>query len=181
MIKDVLKRNKRPLLTIGLALGIILCLTGCAREKTIALIHSNDIHGTIQPYQHPLDGAKRLVGGMEALSHYIDACRAGQKNVLLIDLGDLMTGTLAANVEYKNVRGGAMVEFLNRLGYDVMGLGNHEFDLGQDNTLKLVRLARYPWLIGNIIYQESGQNFPVPPYHIFKRAGLKVGVVAMME
>jgi 2',3'-cyclic-nucleotide 2'-phosphodiesterase (5'-nucleotidase family) len=122
-----------------------------------------------------------MVGGMEALSHYINALRADLKNVLLIDGGDLMTGTLVADMEYKNVRGGAMVEFMNRLGYDVMGLGNHEFDLGQDNTLKLVRLARYPWLVANIIYQKNGQNFPVPPYHIFERAGLKVGVIAVME
>ncbi len=171
----------KQILTIGLALGIFLCLTSCAGKKTITLIHSNDIHGTVQPYQHKQDGTKRLVGGMEALSHYINACRADQKNVLLIDIGDLMTGTLAADMEYNNVRGGAMVEFMNRLGYDVMGLGNHEFDLGQDNTLKLIGLARCPWLISNIVYQENGQNFPVPPYHIFERAGLRVGVVAVME
>lgn len=174
-------RLRQQIFTVGLVLAVFLCLTNCAGEKTITLIHSNDIHGTIQPYEHNQEGTERLVGGMEALSHYINALRADQKNVLVIDLGDLMTGTLAADMEYNNVRGGAMVEFMNRLEYDIMGVGNHEFDLGQDNTLELARLARFPWLLGNIIYQKNGEHFPVPPYHIFERAGLKVGVVAVME
>jgi len=168
-------------LSIGLILGLCLGLAAPLYPKTITLIHSNDIHGIFKPYKLKLKDGERLVGGMEALSHYINELKIQEKNIFLMDLGDLMTGTLAAELDYKGAQGGAMIEFLNRLEYDVFGLGNHEFDLGQDNALKLVKLARFPSIIANIIYQKDGKNFPVDPYHIFELAGLKVGVVAVME
>ena len=154
------KSRRISLILKTLSIGLILCfclgLAAPLHPKTITLIHTNDIHGIIKPYKLKLKDGERLVGGMEALSHYINELRAQEKNMILIDLGDLMTGTLASEVDYKGVQGGAMIEFLNRLEYDVFGLGNHEFDLGQDNALKLVKLARFPSIIANIIYQKNG-------------------------
>ncbi len=168
-------------LSIGLILGFCLGLASSLHSKTITLLHSNDIHGIFKPYKLKLEDGERLVGGMEALSFYINKLRVKDEHIMLIDLGDLMTGTLATEIDYKGAQGGAMIEFLNRLRYDVMGIGNHEFDLGQENVLKLVKLARFPSVIANIIYQKNGKNFPVDPYRIFELAGLKVGVVAVME
>jgi 2',3'-cyclic-nucleotide 2'-phosphodiesterase (5'-nucleotidase family) len=78
---------------------------------------------------------------MEATSHYINAIREKEDNVLYVDTGDIMTGTLAAELKYKNVTGGLMIEFLNKLGCDIWCFGNHEFDLGPNNALGLARLG----------------------------------------
>ena len=161
------------LLVFGLACSLF--------PETITLIHSNDTHGTFKPRQITVNGRERWIGGMEAASHYINRIRASDKNVLLIDTGDLMTGTLATEIEYKGVTGGAMIEFLNRLDYDLWCFGNHDFDKGQDNALRLAGLAKFPTIMANIVYKENGKLFAAKPYHIFNISGLKVGVIAVME
>ena len=150
-------------------------------SEKIVLIHSNDTHGTFKPYEYNINGEDRLVGGMEAVSHYLNKIKAEEKNVLVIEKGDLLTGTLASEVEYKGVVGGMMMEFLNRLDYDIWSFGNHDFDKGQKNALSLSKLANFPTVMANIVYKESGELFPVNPYHIFKIGGLRVGVTAVME
>lgn len=150
-------------------------------SETIVLIHSNDIHGTFKPYKIKVKNAERLVGGMEAASHYINQIRNKEKNVLVVDLGDILTGTLASEVKYKGVAGGAMIEFLNRMDYDAWCYGNHDFDKGQRNTLRMAKLAKFPTVMANIVYKEKGKLFPAEPFHIFNVGELKVGIIAVME
>jgi 2',3'-cyclic-nucleotide 2'-phosphodiesterase (5'-nucleotidase family) len=174
---DIGSRVFRAALVLGLAFSLVCPIF----SKTITIIHSNDIHGIYKPFKIKVEEGERLIGGMEAASHYLDKIRAEENNILLIDLGDVLTGTLAADIEYKGVPGGAMIEFLNRLDYDVWCYGNHEFDKGQPNVLKLVEVARFPSVMSNIVYEKSGKPFTPNPYHIIDLAGLKVGVIAVME
>ncbi len=118
---------------------------------------------------------------MGAASHYINEIRAREKNVLVIETGDILTGTLAVEMEYRGVIGGVMIEFLNRLGYDVWSYGNHDFDKGQHNAIKLSKLAEFPTVMANIVYKKNGSLFPAEPYHIFEEDGLRVGVIAVMH
>lgn len=150
-------------------------------SKTITLIHSNDTHGTYKPRKIKWDGQERLIGGMESVSHYLNAIRESDRDIMLIDLGDLLTGTLAAEIRYQGVIGGAMIEFLNRLGYEVWCYGNHEFDRGQQTALGLSKLAKFPTVMANLVYKKNGRLFPAEPYHIFGKAGLRVGIIAVME
>jgi 2',3'-cyclic-nucleotide 2'-phosphodiesterase (5'-nucleotidase family) len=149
--------------------------------ETVVLLHSNDTHGIYKPYKMKLNGGDRLIGGMEATSHYINSLRDNEENVLLIDLGDLMTGTMAAELEYEGVTGGAMIEFLNRMKCDLWCLGNHDFDLGKNNAMSLVRLAKFPTVMANIEYKETGKPFPVKPYQVITIQGTRVGFVGVME
>jgi 5'-nucleotidase len=109
---------KRAFLLV-LVSGLILAVVCPLFPEKITLIHSNDTHGNFKSYMTKVDGGEKLIGGMEAASHYINEIRAREKNVLLIETGDILTGTLAAEIEYEGVAGGAMMEFLNRLDYDV--------------------------------------------------------------
>ncbi len=167
--------------SVVLILGFVFSINCPLFPETINFLHSNDTHGTFKPCRIKIENAERLVGGMEAASHYINEIRATEESVLLIETGDILTGTLAADIEYKGVIGGAMIEFLNRLDYDVWCLGNHDFDRGQRNALGLARLAKFPSVMANIVYKESGKLFPVKPYHIFEVGGVKIGVIAVME
>jgi 2',3'-cyclic-nucleotide 2'-phosphodiesterase (5'-nucleotidase family) len=162
-------------------MGLIVALVCPLFPEEITFIHSNDTHGNFKSYKTKVEGGERLIGGMEATSHYINEIRAKEKNVLLIEAGDILTGTLAAEIEYEGVTGGAMMEFLNRLDYDAWSYGNHDFDRGKRNALGLAKLAKFPTVMANIIYKKSGKLFPAEPYHIFEVGGIKVGVIAVME
>jgi 2',3'-cyclic-nucleotide 2'-phosphodiesterase (5'-nucleotidase family) len=118
---------------------------------------------------------------MEAASHYISALRKKEEATLLIDLGDISTGTLAAEIEYQGVIGGAMMEFLNRLGYEVWCYGNHEFDRGKQTALGLSKLAGFPTVMANIVSKRDRKLFPAEPFHIFDKADLQVAIIAVME
>ncbi len=149
--------------------------------ETVVLLHSNDIHGIYKPFKLKTDGADRLVGGMEAASHYIDLLRAKEKNVLFVDCGDLMTGTMAAELEYKGVTGGVMIEFLNRLKCDMWCIGNHDFDLGRKNALKLVGLAQFPTVMANLVYKEDKNPFLSNPYYVLDIQDIRIGFIGLME
>jgi 5'-nucleotidase len=171
----------KRILSIGI---IIAALTGIPRlllSEEITLIFSNDIHGTYKPSLFKSDTGERLVGGMEAASHYLNLIRKIDKNTLLIDGGDLLTGTLVADLNYKSIIGGAMVEFLNRLEYDVWCLGNHDFDKGSHNALGLINLGKFPSLMANVVQKKNGKLIIPQPYAIFNRGGIRIGIIAVME
>ncbi len=150
-------------------------------SETIVFLHSNDTHGIYKPLKIKTKDGERLVGGMEATFHYISAIREKESHVLFVDTGDIMTGTLAAELEHKNVIGGLMIEFLNSLGCDIWCFGNHEFDLGLQNALGLSRLAKFPTVMSNIVYKNSGDLIPVKPWHIRKVGELDVGFIGVMS
>jgi 2',3'-cyclic-nucleotide 2'-phosphodiesterase (5'-nucleotidase family) len=180
----VLKKYNR-LFIILLVLFILSLSFSCQKQISepvaIHLVHSNDTHGTFMPYTI-MDGEKqRLIGGMEAAYHYLNEIRKSSNEILLMDAGDIMTGTLATQMEYKGVLGGVMIEFMNLLGYDVWCYGNHAFDKGQENAKGLERLADFPTVLTNIVYKEDGRLFADKPYVILKKAGLKIGVIGVME
>ncbi len=176
-------RSKSGLISLiaFLALSLSTCTNSQSDTETLLIIHSHDTHGTFLPYNLKIDETKRMVGGMEAFSHYLNGLRKREHNVLLIDTGDVMTGTLAAKIEYNGVKGGAMMEFMNRLGYDVWCLGNHTFDQGQENAKALLSLASFPTVLCNLVYKNNKQLFAPQPYAILKIGKLNVGIIGVME
>jgi len=175
------KIPKQAFLLFFLALSLFTCAKNQSGPETLLVIHSNDTHGTYLPYMLKIDGNKRPVGGMEAVSHYLNVLRGREQNVLLIDTGDVMTGTLATKIEYKGVKGGVMMEFMNRLGYDVWCLGNHAFDQGQENAKALLSMAAFPTVLCNLVYKNDKRLFAPHPYAVFKMGNLKVGIIGVME
>jgi len=124
-------------LALIVALGIA-GLSGCAtsgdsptaRPITLTLLHTNDTHSHLEPF--PRDGELSAgnqgpqQGGIARRKALIDAIRAREPNVLLVDAGDNFQGTIF----YNAWKGSAEIMALNALGYDAVTLGNHEFDRG---------------------------------------------------
>ena len=150
-------------------------------SETIVFLHSNDTHGIYKPFKIKTDDSERWVGGMETTWHYLNEIREKEDHVFYVDTGDIMTGTLAAELKYKNVTGGLMIEFLNELGCDVWCFGNHDFDLGPNNALGLTRLGNFPTVMSNIVYKKTGELLPVKPYHISSIGELNVGFIGIMS
>ena len=70
------------------------------------------------------------------------------------------------------------IEATNLMGFDVGTLGNHEFDEGGAEALRLVRRARYPYVAANTVTRQGGEPI-LPPYRIVERSGVKVGFIGV--
>lgn len=178
-VSDTAGLTKKTALPVVVSLLLLFSLP--AFSKTVTILHSNDTHGKFLPYEIEVNGKTRWIGGMEAVSHYLNQVRKSDDNVLVIDKGDIMTGTLASALLHNEAVGGYMIEFLNRLDYSLWNLGNHEFDNGWENALRLKALADFPTVMANLVYEKNKEPFVEKPYHVFDAGGIKVGIIAVME
>ncbi len=120
-------------------------------ESPVAqLLYFQDVHDIAPVPQE--DGEH---GGIARLATVLNEARATGTPDLTISGGDLGGGTLFGAV----FRGEAMVKALNRVGTDVAGFGNHDFDYGVDQTHKLVSLSTFPWVASNISNTSNGKPF----------------------
>jgi 2',3'-cyclic-nucleotide 2'-phosphodiesterase (5'-nucleotidase family) len=100
-------------------------------------MHTNDTHANLDSI------AKKMTA--------INQVRATKPNSLLLDAGDVLTGTLYFN-EYKGL---ADLEFMNLAGYDAMTFGNHEFDLGTATLANFVKDAQFPFVSANVNFSQD--------------------------
>ena len=70
------------------------------------------------------------------------------------------------------------IHAMNRIGFDVGTLGNHEFDEGTREALRLVGMAKFPYLAANTVDRDTGALL-LPPYRIVERDGVKVGFIGV--
>jgi 2',3'-cyclic-nucleotide 2'-phosphodiesterase (5'-nucleotidase family) len=107
------------------------------QKYSLAIMHTNDTHANLD------NAAKKVV----AINKY----RTANPNALLLDAGDVLTGTLYFN-EYKGL---ADLEFMNLVGYDAMTFGNHEFDSGTGVLADFVKNAKFPFVSANVDFSKD--------------------------
>lgn len=147
-------------------------------SKTITVIGTTDMHGNIWGYSYE-DNKETKNNGMARVYSYVKEVRAENPgNVVLIDNGDLVQGTILTDDIYNKQKGNhPVISTMNYMGYDAMVLGNHEFNWGPDLILRLKKLAKFPILGANVKY-KNGKKF-VEPYTIVNRGGVKVGIIGI--
>ena len=140
----------------------------------LTILHTNDVHSRIEPF--PMDGSRNEgLGGVAKRSTLISRIREEQKNILLLDAGDIFQGT-----PYFNFFGGEIeMKLMSELGYDAATIGNHDFDGGIDGLEKQLVNANFPLLISNYNFNDTILNGKTKPYKIFNKGGLKVGVFGL--
>ncbi len=140
----------------------------------LTILHTNDVHSRLDPF--PMDGSKNQgLGGVAKRATLIKRIRKEQKNVLLLDAGDIFQGT-----PYYNFFGGEIeMKVMSELGYDAATLGNHDFDGGLDGLeLQLVH-TKFPLISSNYDFSNTVMNKKTIPYTIFKKDGIKIGVFGL--
>ena len=159
-------------LFLTLAMACSLAVTAGAVEVTsaaasdpdltgsIVILHTNDVHGGISGYAK----AAALKQSYQKRGAY----------VLLLDAGDFIQGDPTVSAS----QGATAIELMNLAGYDAAALGNHEFDYGYDNLVKLSAEAKFPFLSANTLYNGKtafGDNkiFTAPTN------GTKIGVFGL--
>lgn len=111
-------------------------------EFTLTIIHTNDLHSHDEPYR--LDG--KIVGGAGRIGHVIRQLKEKNKDALVVDAGDIFQGSML----YTHYHGAVEVELLNKLGYDIYTIGNHEFDDGPENLGQQLKKAKFDVVNANM-------------------------------
>lgn len=197
-------RGRRRLIAIFVALVTALASLGAlatpasADKKAdppgqlvqIQLLAFNDYHGHVQSTTPgTVNGIP--AGGGEYLSAMLKTLRKGNKYSLTVAAGDLIGGSPAFSGLFHDE---PSVESLNAMGLDVSSVGNHEFDEGVTELLRMqdggchpvdgcyfpgtpFAGANFQWLAANTV-DEDGKT-PLPPYWVKKFEGVKIGFIGM--
>ncbi len=128
--------------------------------KTI-ILHSNDVHGQIDGYAY-----------IAGLRNYLKSLGA---EVILVDAGDFSQGS----VYVISTKGNAAVEMMNAAEYDVVTLGNHEFDFGYEQLMNNLSKATFQTICCNVTLDETGELILPPSTILTTEAGLKIGFVGV--
>lgn len=126
---------------------------GEAITTHVTIAHTNDVHGHIE------ENTNGKEFGYAKIATLIKEWRAENPNFLLMDAGDTFQGTVFVN----QFKGESIVPILNYLNYNTMAAGNHEFDFGYEQLLKLKDMLRYPMISANV-YTQDGKHLLVPTY-----------------
>jgi 5'-nucleotidase len=140
----------------------------------ICILHTNDWHSRIEPF--PMDGSKwQGTGGAAHRASLIQAIRKEEKNVLLLDAGDVFQGTPYFNYYHGELE----FKLMSYMGYDAATLGNHDFDAGLEGLYKQLPNATFPFLTANYDFSQTMLKNAFAPYKIFIKEGVKIGVFAV--
>lgn len=173
--------RRKEFIQKSLSAGLVVATGGFPVEafakgdiQKVTILHTNDQHSRIEPF--PMDGSKyQGLGGFAQRSHLIQQIRQQEKNVLLLDSGDIWQGT-----PYFNLFGGALeYQLMNDMKYDASTLGNHDFDAGIEGLVKHMPVLNFPFLNANYDFSDSELQGKIKPYKIFKLDEIKVGVLGL--
>jgi len=145
-----------------------------ANQVKLTILHTNDVHSRIDPY--PNDGRPNAgLGGMARRATLVSQIRAQEKNVLLLDSGDIWQGT-----PYFNLFDGELeYKLMTQMQYDASTLGNHDFDNGLAGLQRQLPNAGFPFLTANYDFSRTILKNRFLDYKIFSKEGVKIGVFGL--
>ncbi|MEA4985400.1 Trifunctional nucleotide phosphoesterase protein YfkN [bioreactor metagenome] len=166
-----MKQIKIPL-TVLLLLPFLLLFS--QQNNKLVILHTNDTHSQLEP---TAPDAVRYpdMGGYARRLGVINQIRQEEANVLLVDAGDFSQGT----PYYNFFKGRVEVQGINKMEYDAVALGNHEFDNGMDTLAAILRLAKFPLVVSNYDVSESAIAEFVKPYLVVEKGGIRIGIFAL--
>ena len=171
------RRNFIKKTSASLALASVGGLTfkSCeTKPKHITILHTNDTHSQIEPFD-PNHHKFANKGGVARRASLIQKVRNENPNTLLLDAGDIFQGT-----PYFNFFGGE-IEFklMSLLKYDAATMGNHDFDNSIEGFHHQLPNANFDFVCANYDFKNTILNTLVKPYKIFLKDGVKIGVFGL--
>jgi 5'-nucleotidase len=151
---------------------------------TVTILAMNDFHGAL--YEEPLpENPGTAIGGLPWVAGALEALRAEDPDLVLLDAGDIFQGSWPVNA----TQGRGSIEALNLIGVDAAAVGNHDFDYGgvegghsKRGALEAAgERAQFAWLAANI-HQADEQRWQPPgfaPWTVIERKGKRLGVIGL--
>ncbi|MCC6248705.1 MAG: bifunctional metallophosphatase/5'-nucleotidase [Rubrivivax sp.] len=191
----------------------ITWLAGCALEPPrptepvhVKVLAINDFHGNLKPssggirIKDPADATKTVVvpaGGSEHLATLVAQVRAKSPNHIFVAAGDLVGATPLLSALFRDE---PTIESLGLMGLEVSAVGNHEFDKGADELLRLqaggcsvkpgsgsaepcqgphpFKGAAFKYLAASTVVNATGRTL-LPPYHVKRFQGIPVAFIGL--
>lgn len=173
----------RKLLAGGLAALMLVSTLPAALaaegDTTLTIIATSDTHGNVWGWSYE-DGKESTAGSLAQVSSYVKSLRDAGENVILVDNGDTIQGTIMSDdLANKNPDDPhPVIAAMNYMGYDAMGLGNHEFNWGVTNMKKILGQAEFPVLCSNIRDGKGELVARDGAWTMVEKAGIKVAIIA---
>lgn len=171
--RDFIQKTAASSALLGLS-GVSLSSFSTVDTKKITILHTNDTHSHIDPF--PADHPKNPnMGGAARRAAIIESIRKEEKNVLLLDAGDIFQGT-----PYFNYYGGELeFKLMSMMQYDLATMGNHDFDNGIDGFYAQLPHAKFDFVSTNYDFKNTVLNGIVKPYKIIFKDGIKIGIFGL--
>jgi 5'-nucleotidase/UDP-sugar diphosphatase len=168
-------------------------------EKPLTILHTNDLHSHLLGFSPNIDysplktGDDRTMGGWSRIAAAIKSEKAKRTNpTLVLDAGDFLMGSLFHMVAREE---GIELRLLKEMGYDVVTLGNHEFDLGPEGLARILdsahRKGGTPEIVfSNAIFDKQNSEDDtleeifakglVKPYIVKQMQGIRIGFYGIL-
>lgn len=158
-------------------IAVLLAASMICSAQDLVILHVNDTHSHEEPLRERSNPGAGLGGVIERAS-YVDSVRFadGKRNVLLLHAGDFSQGTSYFTV----LNGDIEIDLINAMKYDVITIGNHEFDNGIDELARRLKNVKCPVVCANYDFSSFELGKYIKPYTIIRRGGLKIGVFGML-
>ena len=166
------------------ATAALALMTGAASaDYTLTILHTNDFHARFEPISKYDSGCSaeddaegKCFGGSARLVTAIEEARARSNNSILVDGGDQFQGTLF----YTYYKGQLAAEMMNKMGYDAMTVGNHEFDDGPEVLRGFMDAVNFPVLMSNAdVSAEPLLADTLAKSVVIERGGEKLGLIGL--
>ncbi|UWP96112.1 5'-nucleotidase/apyrase family protein [Aliiroseovarius crassostreae] len=152
-------------------------------DYSLTVLHTNDFHARFEPISKYDSGCSeesnaegKCFGGSARLVSALAEARARSNNSILVDGGDQFQGTLF----YTYYKGKLAAEMMNKMGYDGMTVGNHEFDDGPEVLRGFMDAVTFPVLMSNAdVSGEPLLHDKLQKSVVIERGGEKIGLIGL--
>lgn len=144
----------------------------------VTILHTSDLHGSVFPWNDARNAPAR--GSLAAVSTLVRQIRSETDHpVLLLDSGDTIQGTpLEQFAHVRWHRPSPTIAAMNRIGYQAMAVGNHEFNFGLEMLDASRREAHFPFLSANVVRSDTGKP-AFQPYLVVVAGPVRVGILGL--
>jgi 5'-nucleotidase len=150
----------------------------------VQLLGINDLHGQLN-VTRKVNG--KPAGRVDYLAAYLKQREAENKNTLLVEDGDMVGASPPISALLQDE---PTIEILNKLGFDIGTVGNHEFDEGLTELIRLIKGgthpktgnfagSNFPWIVANVVNEKTGKTI-LPPYQVIKVNGMPIGFIGVV-
>lgn len=168
---------------VAITLFLVITMVGCGLGtgengevvSKLTILTVNDFHGALEENEGQ-NGIARLAANFAKETKEAEA-------TIILSAGDMFQGTAISNYDH----GKTTIDIMNKMKFDAMTLGNHEFDWGYSEMYKYIDgdktngEANFPFLGCNILEKATNQMPKgLQAYQIVERGGLKVGIIGYM-
>ncbi|KMK76596.1 DUF6359 domain-containing protein [Alkalihalobacillus pseudalcaliphilus] len=157
---------------------------------SMQILSVNDLHGKIdQTYPVTVGEELLQVGRFDYVAAYLNEWSKRNQNTFIVHAGDMIGGSSPVSALFQDE---PVIEMMNEIGFDFGTVGNHEFDEGTEELMRIVKGGDhpegkgspgyagmdFPLLCANCLDKESGEHF-LPPYEVVEVEGEQVAFIGV--